>query len=297
MNSTVTTGFSPDTAKHLLLDAGAVYKNYGLESEKLVGATSGGNEFDFKPKARQISVDGVKAANAKGLQVYDSITITLKCNFLEATEEVLAMALNADVVADDAGEPTGYDRIVPRAAIHDSDYIDNIALVTTISGSGKPIVIILKNALSLDGLQIKSEDSKDITLPVTFTASADPQKPQELPMEIHYPSDVASAALFYVVGSPIIDSDKVQLTMSDTVAETVPADGFVVTVDGAADAVTAASRGINAQNTILLTLTTVPTSGQAVTVAYTQPTDTAKRVVSAAGAELATFPGLPVTNN
>lgn len=297
MNGTVTTGFSPSTANHLLLDAGAVYKNYGLLNEAIIGATSGGNEFDYKPKTRQIKIDGVKAANAKGLQVIDSIAITLKCNFLEATEEVLAMGLNADVVKDDLKNPTGYDRIIPRSGIHDSDYIDNVALVTTISGSGKPIIIILKNTLSLDGLQIKSEDSKDITLPVTFTASADPQKPQELPCEIHYPSDVASAALFYVVGSPIIDNSKVQLTMSDTVAATVPADGFAVTVDGQADAVTAAARGVNATNTILLTLTTAPASGKAVTVAYTQPTDSTKQVVSAAGAALTTFPAQSVTNN
>ena len=296
MNGTVTTGFSPSTAKHLLLDAGAVYKNYGLPSEAIIGATTGGNEFDFKPKPRQIKVDGVKVANAKGLQVLDSIEITLKCNFLEATEEVLAMGLNADIEKDDPKNPTGYDRIIPRAGIHDSDYIDNVALVTTISGSGKPIIIILKNTLSLAGLQIKSEDSKDITLPVTFTASADPQHPQEIPCEIHYPSDVASAALFYVT-SAIIDNSKVLLTMSDTVAATVPADGFTVTLDGQANVVTAAARGVNAANTILLTLTTAPASGKAVTVAYTQPTDTTKQVVSAAGAALATFPAQTVTNN
>lgn len=296
MNGTVTTGFSTSTARHLLLNAGAVYKNYGLPDEKIIGATSGGNEFDYKPKARQIKVDGVKAANAKGLQTIDNITITLKCNFLEATEEVLAMGLNADIVKDDSKNPTGYDRIVPRASVQDGDYIDNVALVTTISGSGKPIIIILKNTLSLDGLQIKSEDSKDITLPVTFTASADPQKPQEIPCEIHYPSDVASAALFYET-SAIVDNGKVLLTMSDTVAATVPADGFTVTADGAADTVVAASRGVNATNTILLTLTTAPVSGKAVTVAYTQSDDSSKQVVSAAGAALATFSAQSVTNN
>lgn len=296
MNGTVTTGFSPSTSKHLLLDAGAVYKNYGLPSEAIIGATTGGNEFDFKPKPRQIKVDGVKVANAKGLQILDSIEITLKCNFLEATEEVLAMGLNADIEKDDPKNPTGYDRIIPRASIHDSDYIDNVALATTISGSSKPIIIILKNTLSLAGLQIKSEDSKDITLPVTFTASADPQHPQEIPCEIHYPSDVASAALFYVT-SAIIDSSKVLLTMSDTVAATVPADGFVVTADGKADVVTAAARSVNATNTILLTLTTAPAAGVPVTVAYDKLSDVTKQVVSAAGAALAAFPAQAVINN
>lgn len=293
MNGTATTGFSVNTSKHLILDAGAVYKNYGLENEAIIGATSGGNEFDVKPKFRQIQVDGVKAANAKGLQVIDSVAITMKCNFLEATEEILAMALNADIVSDSTN--SGYNDIVPRASISDSDYIDNIALVTTISGSGRPIIIILKNVLSLDGLQIKTEDSKNITLPVTFTASADPSNPQAIPYEIHYPTD--TLPVFALMGAPIMDNGKILLTMTDMVAATVPLDGFAVKVAGASDVVTAATRGVNATNTILLTLTTEPTSGQAVTVSYTLPADEAKQVKSAAGALLGTFGATAVTNN
>ena len=46
------TGFNKETAKNLIIDAGAVFVNYDIEKdtvetakEKLIGATSGGNEF------------------------------------------------------------------------------------------------------------------------------------------------------------------------------------------------------------------------------------------------------------
>ena len=42
MNSQNTIGFTPSTLNNLQIDAGAVYKNYGLANEALIGATSGG---------------------------------------------------------------------------------------------------------------------------------------------------------------------------------------------------------------------------------------------------------------
>ena len=79
------TGFNEKTMEHLLLDAGAIYKNFGESDQARVGATSGGNEFDAKADIRQIAVDGVKAKNAKGLEVIDSIT-TVSYTHLRAHE-------------------------------------------------------------------------------------------------------------------------------------------------------------------------------------------------------------------
>ena len=275
-----TTGYNTKTKNHLFLDAGALYKNFGLTDQVLIGATSGGNEFDAKAKIRQINVDGVKAANAKGLEVVDSITTTLKCKFIEITEEILAAAMIADV---DTASDTNYDVIIGKTIIEDSDYIKNIAWVGTISGSGKPIIIVIQNALCLDGLQLKAEDSKDNTLEVTFTAHADPTKPQDLPYTIYYPK--LSDAVSFTMNSAAVSGGKVILTMSDTVAETVPKDGFTVNVAGNVDVITAAAKGTNTK-TIELTLTTAPTTGQAVNIAYIKPTDSTKQVESAAGAVL-----------
>lgn len=290
-DNVTSTGFNEKTMEHLILDAGAVYKNFGLPDQAILGATSGGNEFHAKAKIRQIQVDGVKAANAKGLEVIDNIAITLKCTFLEATAEILKAALIADI--DTTSEPD-YSVLTGKTVITDSDYIQNLAWVGTLSGSQKPIIIVVYNALCVDGLQLKIQDSKDNTLDVTFTAHADPKTPKALPYKIYYPK-LSDTVAFNLV-SAAVSADKIILTMSDDVAATVPLDGFTATVAGSADVISSAVRGEDAK-TIELTLTTVPTTGQAVTIAYTKPTDTAKQVKSAAGTSLDNIATTSVSNS
>ena len=288
-----TTGFNEKSMEHLILDAGAVYKNFGLSDQAQVGATSGGNEFQAKAKIRQIQVDGVKAANAKGMEVFDSITTTLKCNFLEVTKEILAAALIADI---DTASDSNYDIIQGKTVITDSDYIKNLAWVGRLSGSGKPVIIVIENALCLDGLQLKTQDSKDNVLDVTFTAHADPSHPQDLPYKIYYPKLDVSPSTPFTLSSAAVSSGKIILTMSDTVATTVAKDGFTLMVAGSSNVITAAARGTDTK-TIELTPTTAPTTGQAVTIAYAKPTDTSKQVQSLAGTVLDTFAATNVTNS
>lgn len=286
-----TTGFNEKTMDHLLLDAGAVYKNFGETDQAIIGATSGGNEFNAKAKIRQIDVDGVKAANAKGMEVIDNITTTLKCSFIEATREILQAALIADL--DTKSDPN-YDILTGKTVIADKDYIKNITWVGTISGSGKPVIIIIYNALCLDGLQLKTQDSKDNVIDVTFTGHADPKKPKDLPYKIYYPKLTADVG--FIVSSAAVSGGKIVLTMNDDVAETVPKDGFVATISGSGDVVTAAVRGTSNTKTIELTLTTAIASGQTVALSYTKPTDDSKQVKSDSGIALDTFATINVSN-
>lgn len=187
INSTNTVGFTESTADHLLLNAGAIYKNYGLTGEAQIGATATGGEFECKVKTRGVKVGGILSENVKGLTFKISEEVTLKCDFLEMTTEILKMALMASV---DTTTNPNYDIITGKDSISVTDYLDNVAIVSTISGSDKPVVIILKNALCKDGLKIKGEDAKDNTLPVVFTANIDPLLPKESVYEIHYPKTV-----------------------------------------------------------------------------------------------------------
>lgn len=289
-SNVTTTGFNEKTMEHLLLDAGAIFKNFGLPDQAIVGATSGGNEFDAKAKIRQINVDGIKAANAKGMEVIDDITTTLKCTFIEVTKEILQAALIADI---DTSSDSNYDILTGKTVISDSDYIQNLAWVGTLSGSGKPVIIVIYNALCVDGLQLKMQDSKDNTLDVTFTAHADPETPKEIPYKIYYPKLTYAFNLI----SAAVSSGKIILTMSDDIAATVPFDGFTATVAGTGDTIAAAARGTSNTKTIELTLTTAPTAGQAVTIAYTKPTDTSKQVQSNSGTALDTFASTSVANS
>jgi len=177
-----TIGYSATTPQNLMIDAGAIYKNYGLVGEVLLGATSGGNEFVVAIKTRDVKVDGLKGT-VKGLTRIISTDVTLKVNMLEVTTETLRIALMG--VVDSTG--ADYDVITTKTEILLTDYIDNIALVGRISGSAKPVVIMLKNALSSDGIKFSNKDSADNILPITFTASIDPATPTVSPCEIRFP--------------------------------------------------------------------------------------------------------------
>jgi len=183
-NSTVTTGYSALTPLNLLIDSGAIYKNYGVTGEeKLISATSGGNEFEVKIETRDTKVDGIKG-DAKGLKRITKVTVTLKTNLLEATPENLAMLVLGNV---DTETDIDYDIITGKNYITDTDYLENVAIVGTISGNTKPVIVIIKNALSTDGLSMKRGDDDDNILPLTITGHVDPLAPAELPYEIRYP--------------------------------------------------------------------------------------------------------------
>ena len=293
VGSTNTVSYNEDTAKHLLLDSGCLYKNYELANESLIGATSGGSEFDVTVKTRDVKVDGLKGVQ-KGLRKFTDVEITLKTALLEITKDTLQMSLMGDV--DSVSNPD-YHIITGRTYILDSDYCENIALVAELSGSLKPIIIIIYNVLNADGLKFKTADDADNTLDTTLTAFGDPKKPKELPYEIRYPKVTGDIIPDLKLSStPVIDNSKVLLTFDSDLATSVFKDGFAVTIAGAADVITAIARGTNQLNTILLTLTTPPTSGQIVTVAYTLP-DSAVQIKSLTGTVLATFASMPVTNN
>lgn len=180
-----TTGYNADTSKHLLLDAGAFYKNFGdKDNEKLLGATQGGGEFAAIATFRQIEIDGVKGA-AKGLKVLESWEVSLTANMLEVTPEILKLALGvADV---DTSSDMDNDVITGRTSVLDTDYIDNIAWVGKLSGSDSPVVIQVFNALSEEGLTLTTVDNAEGVVPLKFVGHFDPSALDKPPFEITYP--------------------------------------------------------------------------------------------------------------
>lgn len=188
-------GFSKDTAKSLLLNAGAFFKNLDISEDgtiesfedavaagKLLGATRGGGEFNATPEVRQIEVDGV-AGRAKGLEALDSWEVYLRANVLEIKEETLKSALCGAEVE----EGTGYDKITAKNSIELADYIDNIAWVGTLSGSDKPVVIVVYNAINTDGLTLTTSDKNEATIQMTFYGHYTDDNLDTPPFEIYYP--------------------------------------------------------------------------------------------------------------
>lgn len=186
-------GFTTETAKSLLLNAGAYFKNYDVNTDdfdsavaagKLIGATKGGGEFSAVPEIRQIEVDGV-AGRAKGLETIDSWDIYLKANVLEVKEATIQSGLAASSV--DTSTNTNYDIITASNNLEVSDYIDNITWVGTLSGSDKPVIIQIFNALNTEGLKFSTTDKAEATISLTFYAHYTQDDLDTPPFKIYYP--------------------------------------------------------------------------------------------------------------
>lgn len=186
-------GFTTETAKSLLLNAGAYFKNFNVDTDdfdsavaagKLIGATKGGGEFSAVPEIRQIEVDGV-AGRAKGLETIDSWDIYLKANVLEVKEATIQSGLAASSV--DTSTNTVYDIITASNNLEVSDYIDNITWVGTLSGSNNPVIIQIFNALNTEGLKFSTTDKAEATISLTFYAHYTQDDLDTPPFKIYYP--------------------------------------------------------------------------------------------------------------
>lgn len=186
-------GFTSNTAENLLLNAGAYFKNFypekdtfetAVESGKLIGATKGGGEFSAVPTIRQIEADGV-AGRAKGMEVIDSWDVYLKATVLEVKKESIVQSLCAASVDEETN--SDYDIITARSEIAIDDYIDNVAWVGTLSGSNKPVIIIVKNALNTEGLKLTTQDKNEATISMTFYGHYTQEDLDSPPFDIYYP--------------------------------------------------------------------------------------------------------------
>lgn len=89
---TIKSGLNVDTPDRIFVDAGAVYLNYGLPSERLLGATRGGNEFNLNREIRDIEVDGVRGS-VKGLRRRTVCRPQITCNLIELSLDNLLKAI------------------------------------------------------------------------------------------------------------------------------------------------------------------------------------------------------------
>lgn len=191
-----TTGYSSKTAERYLMDAGAVYKNLvfdeatGEASGELLGATNGGNEFVLAQETREVEVDGVKG-RTKGGTILVREDANLTVNLKELTADNVALAIAGSVVG--ISDIEGYQEITGKGRIEIEDYTDSIALVARISGSDKPVIIVLYNVLSMEGFTLPTEDEGEATIALNLGAHYDVDEAgNELPpYKIYWPEEVA----------------------------------------------------------------------------------------------------------
>lgn|SRR5690625_593875 len=186
-------GYTEKTAENLLLDAGAFFIDFDIETDtfetavadgKLLGATRGGGSFEATPEIRSIEVDGVKG-KAKGLQTIDEWEIKMSANVLEVSLDGLAASLTSseiDKTTDDA-----YDILKAKNCIDITDYYDNITYVGKISGSEKPLIIQIYNAINTSGLNLETEDNDEAVIEMEFEGHYDETDLTSPPFAIYYP--------------------------------------------------------------------------------------------------------------
>ena len=181
-------GITDKTYKHFVIDAGAVYLNYGEPDEKLIGATRDGNTFTIEQEIKEIEVDGAKGP-VKGFRRITNVTARITANFVEFTTDILKLALPGSTVEDyPETEPT-HDEIKRALQIALGDYHKNIAIVGNKSGTDKPFVCGIKNALADGNFEVSESDGEEATISIQFTAHFDPENLDEEPWFARNPKE------------------------------------------------------------------------------------------------------------
>jgi len=189
-------GYTSKTAKNYVINAAVVYTNVthtevgGFEGT-LHGATSGGVKVTIEQEYRDIEVDGTSHTKVKGNKVLESANATITANMKEITAETIRQSLNgtiADATVEEA--PTGYKVIRTKRKVEDIDYITNIAVVGTLSGTSEPVIAIIDNALCISGLDGEMQDNGEMVIEQIYQAHATPEQLEadEFPWRILYPT-------------------------------------------------------------------------------------------------------------
>jgi hypothetical protein len=176
----------------IIFDAGVLYKNFVSPAEPgdRIGATRGGSEFALNAEFRDIEVDGVPGP-IKGLRRLVRVAPTMTINLLSLTKDNLMMAIPG-ATSEAGGTGEDYD-VITGGQVTDEHYFDNIALVAR-TGSGKPIIFVIENALADGALSISFADQDEANPSITFNAHFDPAELENaedlfenLPFKIYYP--------------------------------------------------------------------------------------------------------------
>ena len=193
------TGYTEKTAKSYLVDAGAVYKNLEYDTigkkwkGEILGATSDGNKVSIVTTYRTVEVDGVFTP-AVGQKIIEKAEASLETNVKELTAENIRLALNAKKsVGDGTTVPAGWEVIELKDKLENSDYLGNIALVGTVSGTEKPVIFIFYNVICTSGLEFEAKDNEEAVITMKFEAHANAADVANrvVPVKIIYPTETS----------------------------------------------------------------------------------------------------------
>ena len=120
--------------------------------------------------------------NLKNFKLLDEVAPTLTVNLMELTKANL-MAAIPTLRETSAG---GYAILKPDDVLS-TDYITNVALLGTLSGTNDPVICILKNVMSSGEVSLKLDNKNETVLSITFVGHYDPAALSDHPFEIRWP--------------------------------------------------------------------------------------------------------------
>ena len=190
------TGYTSTTSKSYIINAATVYTGVTYAeltgfAGTLHGATSGGVTLTIEQNYRDIEIDGTSHMKVKGNKVLESANGTITANMKEITAETIRKSLNGLLeTAAVTDAPTGYKVITTKRAVEDADYLVNMAVVGTLSGTDEPVIAILDNVLCTSGLELGTEDNGEAVIEQTYEAHATAEQldADEYPWRILFPT-------------------------------------------------------------------------------------------------------------
>jgi len=191
-------GVNSDTYKRLIIDSGAVYKDFTSQAVPgtLLGATRGGSTFTIEQEIKDMAVDGAKGP-VKGSRRITRVNVKLVCNFIEHSADLWEHALPGSEYAADFAttiEPVDAYHVEFRRSLEIAlaDYIDNVVIIGQVTGTDQAVVCGIKNALADGNFEMAFVDNEETGLTVQFTGHFDPDALDEEPWILWYPEDLTT---------------------------------------------------------------------------------------------------------
>lgn len=154
--------------ENIQIDHGIVFRNYGLETQKLLAPIRGGSTFKVERTIRQIEFDG-QGGKTKGTEVIDDENATISAKTLNASLDSLSMALpGASITKDKNGEISKIESS-DLGLISDENYNDNITMFCkTLKGDYLKISIF--DAMADNGLEFAAVQKAEGEIQLDFAA-------------------------------------------------------------------------------------------------------------------------------
>ncbi|WP_223247142.1 Ig-like domain-containing protein [Lactococcus lactis] len=192
-------GYTKTSSENFMINAGTIVVNVEWDDATKsftgtpLGATSDGTKVNIEQKYRKIAVDGTGHVDVQGLWVLDEAHATVGAKLKELTAENMALGLNG--TKNESTDYDGYTEIKSKRYLEEGDYIKNMAIVGKLTGSEKPIIILLDNVLTTSAFALETKDGDEAAIDYEGTANASFEQLQndEFPWTILYPTDKAVA--------------------------------------------------------------------------------------------------------